>query len=104
MLNSRFAPSLSPVSVLPPRPIRPHRLGRPVAQGGVLATHRRARRHGAPVVGALQAWASVSRGLWFARSPEFIHRSLIHFLVWMRVPGDVVFGALARFAFALWRG
>jgi nitric oxide reductase subunit B len=59
-------------------------------------------------VGALQAWASVTHGLWFARSAEFMHSPLIETLVWMRVPGDIVFAAggvvLAWFAFNLWRG
>jgi nitric oxide reductase subunit B len=59
-------------------------------------------------VGALQAWASVSHGLWYARSAEFLHQPLIETLVWMRVPGDIVFGAggavLAWFAHRLWRG
>ncbi len=41
--------------------------------------------------GVYQAWASVSRGLWYARSPEIIHSSLMHTLVWLRVPGDIVF-------------
>lgn len=58
-------------------------------------------------VGALQAWASVAHGLWFARSAEFMHQPIIETLVWMRVPGDIVFaaggGVLAWFAFGLWR-
>ncbi|PJK30179.1 nitric-oxide reductase large subunit [Minwuia thermotolerans] len=53
-------------------------------------------------VGIAQAWASVSEGLWYARSAEFLQQPLIHFLVWMRVPGDIVFsagaGVLAVFA------
>jgi nitric oxide reductase subunit B len=59
-------------------------------------------------VGALQAWASVTHGLWYARSAEFLHSPLIEALVWLRVPGDMVFAAgavvLAWFAFRLWRG
>lgn len=43
--------------------------------------------------GALQAWASVSHGLWYARSAEFMHQPLMHLVVWMRVPGDIVFSA-----------
>jgi nitric oxide reductase subunit B len=42
--------------------------------------------------GIYQAWASVSQGLWFARSPEIVHSTVMEFLVWLRVPGDVVFG------------
>lgn len=52
--------------------------------------------------GIYQAWASVSHGLWFARSPEIIHSRVIETLVWLRVPGDVVFaiGALFLAAYA----
>ncbi|MBI4291565.1 MAG: nitric-oxide reductase large subunit [Betaproteobacteria bacterium] len=42
--------------------------------------------------GIYQAWASVSQGLWFARSPEIVHSRILETLVWMRVPGDIVFG------------
>ncbi len=47
-------------------------------------------------VGLLQAWASVDRGTWFARSAEFLHGPYMTPLKWMRVPGDVLFsvGAL----------
>ena len=59
-------------------------------------------------VGALQAWASVTEGLWYARSAEFLHQPLIETLVWLRVPGDIVFASggvvLAWFAYRLWRG
>src|SRR4029453_3156785 len=41
--------------------------------------------------GIYQAWASVSKGLWFARSPEIVHSGVMETLVWLRVPGDVVF-------------
>ncbi|MES2300441.1 MAG: nitric-oxide reductase large subunit [Pseudomonadota bacterium] len=53
--------------------------------------------------GVYQAWASVSEGMWFARSPEVIHSSVMETLVWMRVPGDVVFaiGAVFLAVFAL---
>ena len=57
--------------------------------------------------GIYQAWASVSKGLWFARSPEIIHSSVMETLVWLRVPGDIVFaigGALlALYAIKLLR-
>jgi nitric oxide reductase subunit B len=43
--------------------------------------------------GIYQAYASVTEGLWFARSPEIVHSSIMHTLVWLRVPGDVVFAA-----------
>lgn len=41
--------------------------------------------------GIYQAWASVSKGLWYARSPEIIHSPVMETLVWMRVPGDILF-------------
>ncbi|WP_348698351.1 nitric-oxide reductase large subunit [Duganella fentianensis] len=54
--------------------------------------------------GIYQAWASISTGMWFARSPEIIHSKLMETLVWLRVPGDVVFalGTLFLTLFA-WR-
>lgn len=53
--------------------------------------------------GIYQAWASVSQGLWYARSPEIIHSKLMTALVWLRVPGDLVFaaGVIALGVFAL---
>jgi len=47
--------------------------------------------------GVVQAWASVTQGLWFARSPQFIHSGVMETLVWLRVPGDIVFAAGAGF-------
>jgi nitric oxide reductase subunit B len=43
--------------------------------------------------GIVQAWASITRGLWYARSPELVHSPLMEALVWLRVPGDIVFAA-----------
>jgi len=58
--------------------------------------------------GIYQAWASITHGVWFARSPEVIHSTLMETLVWLRVPGDVVFSVgvafLALFAFRLLAG
>ncbi|MCG2586707.1 nitric-oxide reductase large subunit [Massilia sp. TS11] len=58
--------------------------------------------------GIYQAWASVSKGMWFARSPEVIHSAFMENMVWLRVPGDVVFSlgvlCLALFALRLLRG
>lgn len=58
--------------------------------------------------GIYQAWASISQGMWFARSPEVVHSRLMETLVWMRIPGDVVFSVgvvfLALFAARLLRG
>src|SRR6059058_3856123 len=41
--------------------------------------------------GIYQAAASVSHGLWYARSPAIVHSSIMETLVWLRVPGDIVF-------------
>ncbi|MDL1860981.1 nitric-oxide reductase large subunit [Betaproteobacteria bacterium PRO7] len=43
--------------------------------------------------GIVQAIAAIDVGLWYARSPEIIHSALMRALVWLRVPGDVVFAA-----------
>jgi len=53
--------------------------------------------------GIYQAWASVSKGMWYARSPEIVHSKVMETLVWLRVPGDIVFsiGALFLVAYAL---
>ncbi len=53
-------------------------------------------------VGVVQAFASIEHGMWYARSPEVIHSPLVETLVWMRVPGDVIFsvGAFTLAAFA----
>ncbi|MEP7340888.1 MAG: cbb3-type cytochrome c oxidase subunit I, partial [Acidobacteriota bacterium] len=54
-------------------------------------------------IGLLQTYQSVSVGYWSARSPEFMQTSLMHFLRWMRIVGDMVFavGAVAFVYFAL---
>jgi nitric oxide reductase subunit B len=55
--------------------------------------------------GIYQAFASIEHGLWYARSAEIIHSPLMETLVWLRVPGDIVFAAgvlfLAVFAIRL---
>ena len=53
--------------------------------------------------GIYQAWASITEGIWFARSPEIVHSHLMETLVWMRVPGDIVFaiGAVLLAWFAI---
>jgi len=43
--------------------------------------------------GIYQAYESITKGLWYARSPEVIHSRLMETLVWLRVPGDIVFAA-----------
>ncbi|MBS0307375.1 MAG: nitric-oxide reductase large subunit [Proteobacteria bacterium] len=58
--------------------------------------------------GLYQAWASVSKGMWFARSSEVIHSPFMETMVWLRVPGDIVFTIgvlfLALFAVRLLTG
>ena len=41
--------------------------------------------------GIYQAWASITQGLWYARSPEIVHSTVMESLVWLRVPGDILF-------------
>jgi nitric oxide reductase subunit B len=43
--------------------------------------------------GIYQAAAAISHGLWYARSPAIVHSSVMETLVWLRVPGDIVFAA-----------
>ncbi|HEU5296859.1 MAG TPA: nitric-oxide reductase large subunit [Burkholderiaceae bacterium] len=53
--------------------------------------------------GIYQAWASISQGLWYARSPEIVHSAVMEAFVWLRVPGDIVFavGSLLLAVYAL---
>jgi nitric oxide reductase subunit B len=57
--------------------------------------------------GIYQAYQSITKGLWYARSPEVIHSKVMETLVWLRVPGDIVFAAgsvfLALYALYLLR-
>jgi nitric oxide reductase subunit B len=57
--------------------------------------------------GIYQAWASIDQGLWYARSPEIVHSTVMEALVWLRVPGDIVFAVgsvlLAIYALLLLR-
>ncbi|MFT5289684.1 MAG: nitric oxide reductase subunit B [Planctomycetota bacterium] len=59
-------------------------------------------------VGLLQTWASVDRGLWYARSSEFLQTPLIERLRWMRIIGDSIFlsgvGSLVWFSLGLVTG
>jgi nitric oxide reductase subunit B len=59
-------------------------------------------------LGLMQVYASVTEGFWYARSAEFLQQPLMQTLVWLRVPGDVIFsvgvGALALFVFRLFFG
>lgn len=59
-------------------------------------------------VGLMQAWASVDKGMWYARSAEFLQTDLMENLRWLRVVGDVLFSigvaALAWFVLGLLTG
>ncbi len=57
-------------------------------------------------MGVLQVAAAINHGYWYARSAEFMGSPLIETLVWLRVPGDVIFAAggvlIALFVARLW--
>ena len=57
-------------------------------------------------MGILQVSAAIQHGYWYARSADFMQQPLLHLLVWLRVPGDVIFSlgacALAAFIASLW--
>ena len=57
-------------------------------------------------LGTLQLLAAIEHGYWYARSAEFMQKPIVDLLIWMRVPGDVVFSigalALAWFVLRLW--
>ncbi|AHF15302.1 nitric-oxide reductase large subunit [Niabella soli] len=41
-------------------------------------------------IGIMQSAASIKNGYWYARSAEFMQTDIMHFLRWMRVPGDIL--------------
>jgi nitric oxide reductase subunit B len=53
--------------------------------------------------GIYQGVASITKGMWYARSPEVVHSTFMETAVWLRVPGDIVFaiGCLFLALFAL---
>ncbi|MDR2194990.1 MAG: nitric-oxide reductase large subunit [Gallionellaceae bacterium] len=57
-------------------------------------------------IGMLQFQSVLEQGYAYTRSAEFMDQSFIHFLVWMRTPGDIVFACgallLAVFVARLW--
>ncbi|EMO9597936.1 nitric oxide reductase large subunit [Pseudomonas aeruginosa] len=57
-------------------------------------------------LGVLQLLAAIEHGYWYARSAEFMQKPIVELLVWLRVPGDLIFSvgalALAWFIFRLW--
>ncbi len=42
-------------------------------------------------IGIMQAWASIERGTWYARSADFLQAPVMQTLRWMRAPGDILF-------------
>jgi nitric oxide reductase subunit B len=42
-------------------------------------------------VGLAQTWASVDKGMWYARSAEFLQTPVLESLRWLRAPGDTIF-------------
>jgi nitric oxide reductase subunit B len=58
--------------------------------------------------GIYQAHASITKGMWYARSAEVVHSTFMETMVWLRVPGDIVFAFgtlfLGLFAWRLLRG
>ncbi|MEO3429315.1 nitric-oxide reductase large subunit [Pelagibius sp. CAU 1746] len=57
-------------------------------------------------LGTLQLLAAIDNGYAYARSAEFMQQPIVDLLVWMRVPGDIIFSigavALAVFVAGLW--
>jgi nitric oxide reductase subunit B len=57
-------------------------------------------------IGTLQLLAAIDHGYWYARSAEFMQQPIIDLLVWIRVPGDIIFSigalTLAWFVLGLW--
>ena len=57
-------------------------------------------------LGTMQLLAAIEHGYWYARSAEFMQKPIVELLIWMRMPGDIIFsiGALSLcwFVFRLW--
>lgn len=57
-------------------------------------------------LGVMQLVAAIDNGYWYARSAEFMQQPIVDMLVWMRVPGDIIFSiggiTLAWFVARLW--
>ena len=43
--------------------------------------------------GIYQSYHSITTSFWYARSPEIVHSAVMEMLVWLRVPGDMLFSA-----------
>ncbi len=57
-------------------------------------------------LGTMQLLAAIEHGYWYSRSAEFMQKPVVELLVWMRMPGDILFSvgavALAWFVLRLW--
>jgi len=57
-------------------------------------------------LGTMQLVAAIENGYWYARSAEFMQRPIVDLIIWMRMPGDVIFSigglALSWFVLRLW--
>ena len=57
-------------------------------------------------MGLLQLSAAFDHGYWYARSAEFMSKPIFDLLVWMRMPGDLIFASgsvlLALFVLSQW--
>ncbi len=41
----------------------------------------------------MQVYAAVEHGFWYARSADFMQQPLMQTIIWMRMPGDILFAA-----------
>jgi nitric oxide reductase subunit B len=59
-------------------------------------------------LGTMQLLAAIEHGYWYARSAEFMQQPIVDLLIWMRMPGDVIFSVgavtLTWFVLRLWFG
>ena len=57
-------------------------------------------------LGTMQLLAAIEHGYWYARSAEFMQKPIVELLIWMRMPGDIMFSigalSLAWFVLRLW--
>jgi nitric oxide reductase subunit B len=59
-------------------------------------------------LGTMQLLAAIEHGYWYARSAEFMQQPVVDLLIWMRMPGDIIFSlgavTLTWFVLRLWFG
>jgi nitric oxide reductase subunit B len=57
-------------------------------------------------IGIIQLNAAIEHGYWYARSADLMQKPIIQTLVWMRMPGDIIFSvgavSIAWFVLRLW--